>query len=168
MCREVEARLRKLLCYRKNAFWAKTREKIGFFKPFGLDPPPLPRVTEQHPGYPLQNPSEMIAYLIVTYVASASSSASNITNSQVPSKCFHTSAMDSTEGDHITLHISTETLFAQRKRQYTAHIHCRDQSLRRGYDHYILKDRSVRRFSPNFGIKVDEAIANFCGTIADV
>ena len=116
----------------------------------------------------LQNPSEMIAYLIVTYVASASSSASNITNSQVPSKCFHTSAMDSTEGDHITLHISTETLFAQRKRQYTVHIHCRDQSLRRGYDHYILKDRSVRRFSPNFGIKVDEAIANFCGTIADV
>ena len=55
MCREVDTRLRKLLCYRENAFWANIRKKIKFFKPFGLDPPPpLPRVTEQHPGYPLE------------------------------------------------------------------------------------------------------------------
>ena len=55
MCREVDPRLRELLCYRENAFWANIRKKIKFFKPFGLDPPPppLPRVTEQHPGYPL-------------------------------------------------------------------------------------------------------------------
>ena len=40
MCREVDTRLRKLLCYCENAFWANIRKKIKFFKPFGLDPPP--------------------------------------------------------------------------------------------------------------------------------
>ena len=40
MCREVDTKLRKLLCYRENAFWANIREKNKFFKPFGLEPPP--------------------------------------------------------------------------------------------------------------------------------
>ena len=52
MCREVDIRLRKLLCYRENAFWANIRKKIKFFKPFGLDPPPYLGSRNNIPGTP--------------------------------------------------------------------------------------------------------------------
>ena len=35
MCREVDPRLRKLLCYRENAFWANIRKKIKNLSPSG-------------------------------------------------------------------------------------------------------------------------------------
>ena len=52
---EVEAMSKRLLCYYKTVFWAENSKKIKNFKPFRLDPPPppLPQVTEQHPGFPL-------------------------------------------------------------------------------------------------------------------
>ena len=38
---EVEAMSKRLLCYCKTVFGAENSKKIKFFKPFGLDPPPL-------------------------------------------------------------------------------------------------------------------------------
>ena len=37
-------------------FGLRIGKKVKKFKPFGQTPPPLPRVTEQHSGYPLGKP----------------------------------------------------------------------------------------------------------------
>ena len=72
------------------------------------------------------------------------------------------------EATHNDPPLYSSPLDSDRKRQYTIHIYCRGGFVHRGYRSYFIKNHQTKRFSPNFGQKVDNAIDNFIGTLGTV